>query len=303
MINKHLNIILFIVSIVFAMFVISCDKSDNVDYKAPDIELSNHPNDIYIRENILNEYGTAIRWEWDQRFLNKGQTAEPVNEELVIPIVNLVEELWIKPFMVLSADSEKFIRNYMPKEVVFIGSYIYNSNGTNLLGYAESGARISLMNLNAYDLNDRMWLEELLITMHHEFAHIVHQNHDMPIGYGKISPLGYLGEGWRNGISLPEAIKRGMVTAYGTSNQYEDFTELISRFLIQDTVSFNSTYLRNEDCAQLSNSESCIETNNGRELIRQKLKLIKEFYDEEFSIDLNSLRDTIQKRMSLYEYN
>ncbi|NOU60853.1 substrate import-associated zinc metallohydrolase lipoprotein [Marinifilum caeruleilacunae] len=290
---------LFVIALILLQF--SCDKNDGEKYVAPEIELSNHPNDVYLRENILKEYGTAIRWKWDQRFIRKGQSAEPIKEDLVIPITKIVEDLWIKPFIALSDDSEKFIRDYMPKELVYIGSYIYNSNGSAILGYSESGARISLMNLNSYDLKDRIWLEDVLITMHHEFAHIVHQNNGMPKAYHLISPKGYLGEGWRNGVSFTDAIKRGMVSAYATDNQYEDFAELTSRYLVQDTIYFNSTYLKDWDCAQFINPESCHEINEGRELIRQKLNAIRTFYLDEFNIDIKILRDTIQKRMSAYE--
>lgn len=301
MMEKTVHINIYLLGIILVLLGLSCQNSDSVNYQAPEVELSDHPNDVYIRENILNKYGTAIRWKWDNRYLSKGQTAEPVFEDLVIPVTKLVEELWIEPFLVLSSDSEKFIRDYMSKELVYIGSYIYNSDGSRLLGYAEGGSRISLMNLNAYDLEDRIWLEDQLVTMHHEFGHIVHQNHGIPDGYNKISPMGYLGEGWRNGVTLNDAIKRGMVTAYATDNQYEDFAELISRYLVQDTVYFNSTYLNDWDCSQFIDTESCNEINEGRALIRQKLELIKEFYKEEFNIDLHSLRDTIQKRISAFE--
>lgn len=301
MIYRNFNIGFFLTGIVVTIFITACNKSADVDYKAPEVELSNHPNDIYIRENILNRYGTAIRWEWDQRFLNKDQTADPIKEDLVIPVTKLIEELWIKPFLVLSEDSKIFIEEYMPKELVYIGSYIYESEGERMLGYAESGARVSLINLNAFDLDDRIWLENQLITMHHEFSHIVRQKIGVPIGYNNVSPTGYIGEGWRNGVSLSDAIKRGMVSAYGTKNQFEDFAQLTSHFFIQDTVYFNSTYLKDWNCEDFTDPNTCEELNKGKELIRRKLDLIRKFYSEEFSINIDVLRDTIQSRMSAYK--
>ncbi|WP_321279771.1 substrate import-associated zinc metallohydrolase lipoprotein [Marinifilum fragile] len=301
MIYRNFDIGFFSIGIVIAILITACNKSEVVDYKAPDIKLSNHPNNVYIRENILNKYGTAIRWEWDQRFLNKDQSADPIKEDLVIPVTKLIEELWIKPFLVLSEDSKLFIQEYMPKELVYIGSYIFESDGEIIFGYAENGARVSLINLNAFDLDDRIWLENQLITMHHEFSHIVHQKMGLPNGYNNISPLGYVGEGWRNGVSLSDAIKRGMVSAYGTRNQFEDFAQLTSHFLVQDTVYFNSTYIKDWNCEDFSDPNLCVELNKGKKLISRKLELIRKFYLEEFSINIDELRDTIQSRMSAYK--
>lgn len=298
---KNFNITLFLIGIVMAILIMACNKSEDVEYKVPDIKLSDHPNDVYIRENILEKYGTAIRWEWDQRFFNKDQTADPIKEELVIPVTKLIDELWIKPFLALPDNSNLFIQEYMPKELVYIGSYIYESEGERMLGYAENGARVILINLNAFDLDDRIWLENQLITMHHEFSHIVHQKKGLPNGFNSISPSGYIGEGWRNGVSLSDAIRRGMVSAYGTKNQFEDFAQLTSHFLVQDTIYFNSTYLKDWNCEDFSDPNSCIELNKGKELIRQKLDLIRRYYSEEFSIDIDVLRDTIQSRMSAYK--
>lgn len=278
----------------FLLVLISCGKSDDVNFQIPEVELSDHPNDVYIREHMLNEYGTAVRWRWDDRYLAKGQSADAINEDLVIPVTKLIEKYWIEPFINLSNDSESFIRKMIPKEIVYLGSYIYNENGTRISGYSEGGSRVSLMNLNAYDEADRAWMVERLMTMHHEFTHIVRQNYGMPTGYNKVSPQGYLGAGWSNGVSLVDAIKRGMVSAYATRDQYEDFAELIAHYLVQDSLSFNSDYLEDIDCSQFSYSLDCYEINEGKALIRQKLKLVKEFYQDKFHINLEQLRDSIQ---------
>ncbi|WP_421920942.1 substrate import-associated zinc metallohydrolase lipoprotein [Marinifilum sp.] len=290
---------LFPYILILALFAIkiSCDNGEKVNYIDPEIVLSKHPNDIYLRENILKEYGTAIRWRLDQKYLSKGQTADSIHENLVIPVTKLVENLWIEPFILLSIHSEKFIREHMPKELLYLGSYIYNGNGDTIQGYAESGARISLMNLNSYDLEDRLWLDDVLINMHHEFSHIVYQNHGLPEEYDQISSDGYLGEGWKKGVSLSDAIIRGMVSAYGTKNQYEDFAELTSRYLVLDSTYFNSTFLKDSECDLFSEPDSCKRINKGRELIRQKLSLIRKYYFEKFELDIDDLRDTIQKRM------
>jgi len=297
--KKFKKEILSILMTIGILTLSACSSSDDVDYTPSVITPSDHPNDVYIRENMLDKYGAAIRWRWDDRFLQKGQLASAIDEDLVIPVTQLIENLWIQPFIVLSDDSEAFIKRLIPKEIIYIGSYIYNDDGARLAGFADGGTRVSLLNLNALDMSDRMWIEEQLITMHHEFNHIVHQNHGIPSGFNTVSSNGYLGQGWNNGVSLSDAIIRGMVSAYGTSNEYEDFSELVSRFLVQDEETFNSLYLIDSDCSIFADEVFCTDLNNGRELIRQKLQMVKDFYLENFNINLNDLRDTIQSRMPI----
>lgn len=298
MTNRKNNILW--ISLNFLVFILSaCNSADQVNYEVPEEQLSEHPNDIYIRENILNNYGTAIRWRWDDRFLSKGQTASAIDEDLVIPVIKLIENLWINPFIVLSDDSETFIREYIPKEIVFLGSYIYNNSGTRIIAYEESGSRLSLSNLNVFDLEDKNWILQQLISMHHEFNHILLQNYELPAGFNTISDKGYLGQGWSNGVSYADAIKRGMLTPYATNNEYEDFCQLVSLYLVEDPESFNSLYLEYFDCSEYSDQELCEEINAGRILISQKLELAKNFYSENFNINLEDLRDTIQSKIQI----
>lgn len=71
-----------------------------------------------------------------------------------------------------------FLRQYIPKTIHFIGSPAYEDNGTMVLGTAEGGMKITLYNVN--DINpDQIDINLLndyyFQTMHHEFAHILHQ--------------------------------------------------------------------------------------------------------------------------------
>ena len=63
-----------------------------------------------------------------------------------------------------------------------IGSPSYNpASGTETLGYAEGGLKISLMNANhmsIYNIEDLN--EKFFKTMHHEFSHILHQTIEYP---------------------------------------------------------------------------------------------------------------------------
>ncbi len=93
-----------------------------------------------------------------------------------------------------------------------IGSPIYNNDGTITLGTADAGARITLTVVNDIDENDHEWVFQQLHTIYHEFAHIVHQNFNLPPNWEQISPQGYTSAGsWYN-LSNEEALERGFVS-------------------------------------------------------------------------------------------
>ncbi|NRS89213.1 substrate import-associated zinc metallohydrolase lipoprotein [Flavobacterium sp. 7E] len=293
--------------ITLALFTfIGCSSDDiNTKYVPPATELSNHPNDVFLRSEIFNPYGTAVRWKWDDRFISDNQKATPIKSDLVIPVAKLLKYLWIEAYSSNGEGGKKFIEKLIPSELQFIGSYIYNDDGTVLLGYAEGGARISILNLNSYDLTDRDWLTNpgggVLATIHHEFSHIVHQNYGIPVGFNTISEA-YLGAGWSNGVTRDDAIKLGMVRNYGTLNEFEDFAEIISHFLTLPKATFEEDFINQQDCNPTGTATGdeileCYELNQGRLLIKQKLDLIIDFYKTKFDIDLVKLRDDLEVKI------
>lgn len=292
--------ILFFISL--SVLLVQCDgKEDNEMYVPPVNPELSHTNDLYLYNNngqsLFEKYGTASRWRWNDNFIEPEQRATPIRADLVVPTAELIEYLWIGPYTAVGASGEAFMEELFPPELVFIGSYIYNSDGTILLGFAEAGARVTLLNLNSYDLTDANWLISpeggILATVHHEFTHIVHQNYGLPAGFNKISER-YLGSGWSNNVSLADAIKLGMVRNYGTANEYEDFCEIVSHFLTLPKADFEAVFINQEDCE----TTECLEINEGRKLIKEKLDLIISFYKNTFDIDLVEVRDVLEARLN-----
>lgn len=285
------------------MLIVQCSEDKNELYVPPTIEESNHPNDVYIKSHMFEKYGTAVRWRWDDRFIKPTQRAVPIADSLVIPVTKLVEYLWIGPFKAMGKAGEDFMNRLFPAELQYMGSYIYREDGSQLLGYAEAGARITLLNLNAFNLKNRNWLtgagNGILSTVHHEFTHIVHQNHAIPVGFNKISER-YLGNGWQNNVTLEEAIKLGMVRDYGTMNEHEDFCEIVSHFLVMTKADFEATFITQKDVSKITDVNKLKEEqelNKGRALIAQKLEMVINYYQTSFGIDLVAVRDEMQKRL------
>ncbi len=298
-----INALKITVFFLFVTFLVQCsDDTDNVPYVRPETaKESTHPNDVFLKKHMLTSYGTAVRWRWDDRFIKPTQKAVPIASKFVIPVTELVEYLWIGAYESQGKAGKKFIQELFPPELQYIGSYIYQKDGSMLLGYAEGGARITLLNLNSYDLTDRDWMTSpgggVLATVHHEFSHIVHQNYGLPQGFKGITD--YVGNGWLN-INQEEALKLGAVRNYGALNEFEDFCEIISHFLVLPKDIFEEEFLIQEDCSELTDPNevrNCQELNAGREKIAIKLNLIIKFYKDKFNLDLVAMRDELQKRI------
>lgn len=295
-------------TVVVVLLVFQCANDDNNSRYIPPAnpDISN-VNDTYLYNNngnsLFERYGTATRWRWNDNFIDPNERATPIREDLVIPITKLVEYLWIDPYMSVGESGAKIIKDFFPAEVVYVGSYIYQDDGSIKLGYAEGGARVTLLNVNSLDFQDRDWLADprggILATIHHEFSHIIQQTFGNPVGLNIISEK-YEGVNWIN-ISTNDAIKLGMVSDYGASTEFEDFCEIISHFLVLDETTFNEAFINQEDCSVYTNTDeilNCQELNEGRQLIQEKLGLIIEYFDNQLNVDLIEVRNALQERLN-----
>lgn len=291
--------------ILSSLIFTSCDnEDDNTLFIPPAAEISDDVIDVYLSENMLDKYNTAVRWRWQDKYIDDDYSATPVKRDVVIPVTKLIEYLWVGPYQTVSEGGNAFITKLFPPELVYIGSYIFKEDGSRLLGYAEGGARITLLNLNSYDLTDEDWMTNpgggILSTVHHEFTHLVHQTYGMPIGFNTISEK-YNGEGWSNNVSLSDAVKMGMVRNYGTKNEFEDFCEIVSHFLTIPKATFEEDFINQAstdgvtDPAEIANIN---ELNAGRLLIAQKLSVVVDYYKNKFDIDLYALRDIMEERIN-----
>ncbi|MEP1488012.1 MAG: substrate import-associated zinc metallohydrolase lipoprotein [Algibacter sp.] len=302
-----------IIKLMILMFSVTlfyqCATDDaNTEFVAPDNPDVSSVNDQYLYDNngvsLFETYGTATRWRWNDNFIDPTERATPIDADLVIPSTKLVEYLWAGPYAETGADASDFIKSLFPSELVYMGSYIFNNDGTVKLGFAEGGARVTLLNMNALNFENRDWMTDpsggVLATVHHEFSHIVHQTHGIPTGFNTISES-YLGNGWSNGVSRDDAIKLGMVRNYGTLNEFEDFCEIISHLLVVDQATFEDDFINQEDCTTYTDAGdiiNCTELNEGRELISQKVDLVVAFYKNNFNVDLLEVRDVLQERLT-----
>jgi len=301
-------------SLIIASIFMSCSKEDKAEYKPEIVEESNDPISIYFRENFLNTYGTAVRWQWIDRYVDDSKRVTPAKRDVCIPMGDFIKKFWLEPFT-MTEDGQKFMKDHFPPEIVFVGSPMYNSDGQSItLGYADAGARITFTQVNELDLKDENWILLQLRTAEHEFGHIVHQRHNLPNGYREVSPENYKSNNWinmagdvqTNGPRISrEAITAGMVSNYGTSDVQEDFCELLSIYITSETNAFAQRYLIHEPVAPYAKTDA--EGNvvykvddEGNQILDTEGNPIPEMLDPaEDAVEMNEGRDLIAIKLNL----
>jgi substrate import-associated zinc metallohydrolase lipoprotein len=281
-------IVLFTVT---ATILPGCYPDEELNIPVKTVEDSEDDLDEYIQQNFIDEYGVAVRYKFVDRYVDPNKRVTPPKLSVVKPMLDFLTDFWIEPFSEVP-NGDVFFRNHVPAEVIFIGSTIYNADGTVTLGTADAGARITLTETNFIDVNDRAWIFRQLGTIYHEFAHIMHQRYNLPPNWQQISPQGYTSLGsWYN-LTDEEALQRGFVSPYGTSTFNEDFAEVVAFFLYDPD--FYAKFITDETDCQTT---ACVARNEGRAKLRQKLNAILNHYKLSVGVNLEQVRARVQSRL------
>lgn len=270
--------------------VSSCFEEEKLNVPVRQNPVSDDPIDVYIRENFIEKYGVAVRYAFVDKFVEVGKRVTPTKRELVIPMLDFLTEYWIVPFISVP-NGRKFFEKRVPAEVVFIGSSIFNEDGTITLGTADAGARITLTEVNLIDENNQAWVFRQLGTIYHEFAHIMHQNYDLPPNWITISPEGYTSAGSWYTLTDAEALERGFVSPYATSSDNEDFAELVA-FLLYHPDFYDRYITEEPNC----NTTACTARNEGRKKLVKKYNAVLTHYKQYTGVDLLQVRALIQAK-------
>jgi substrate import-associated zinc metallohydrolase lipoprotein len=268
-----------------------CFQDESVTAPIRTYPPSDDPVDVYIQSNFVDEYGVAVRYRYVDRYVDQNKRVTAPRKELVIPMLEFLSDFWVEPFISVP-NGQKFFEDHVPAEIVFIGSTIYNADGTVTLGTADAGARITLSEVNDIDEENSDWVFRQLGTIYHEFAHIMHQRYNLPPNWQEISPQGYTSLGsWYN-LSDEEALQRGFVSPYGTSTFNEDFAEVVAFLLFYPE--FYERYIDDEPGCTTSD---CDARNEGREKLRRKYNAVLNHYKQHTGVDLLQVREIIQAKL------
>lgn len=218
--------------------------------------------DTWLYLNYTHPYNIQFNYKYVDKESDNTYNLVPADRTKAVAMAKLVKYLWMDSYVELMNDNGLFFKSYCPKIIQLIGSKAYNEQGSVVLGTAEGGMKITFYNVNELDPNNlsisflNEWFFE---TMHHEFAHILHQTKNYPTDFKQIS-TDYQGPSWLN-LQDKEAHQRGYITAYASNAPDEDFVELIANYVTHDEAWWNDVL---EDAGDA-----------GKEKIDRKFKIVK----------------------------
>lgn len=237
--------------------------------------------DLWLKKYYTDKYNVEMLYKLDDNATDPNYNVVPVSIGKADTIAHLALYLWYDVYD--SVVSPTFLLEYGPKIIQLIGSAMINAaQGTEKLGYAEGGNKITLLKINEMETDNMEQLNEYIFkTMHHEFSHILHQKKAYPKEFGLITPEDYDPNRWQDRSNY-EAWQLGFVSPYASSQTREDFVETIANYIVKTDADWKFMI------------DNAGETGAG--YINQKLDMVRTWLAEKWEIDLDRMRREVQKR-------
>lgn len=282
----------------FACGVCSCSEDSLDDQSVFSTEAPQRNEfDIWLLNNYVYPYNIDFKYRMEDKESDHDYNLTPADYDKSVAMAKLVKFLWIDAYTEVMGD-RTFICTLGPKMIHLVGSPAYKNNGDMILGTAEGGLKITLYNvnninvLNVADLNYYYFK-----TIHHEFAHILHQTRPYPTAFKEISGSEYVKDSWSSAwgsgsAADAAALKAGFITPYASSAVDEDFVELIA------------TYVTNTEATWAARLKTAGTT--GAPIINSKFEIVYNYMLDTWNIDLDVLRDTVldhQERIGELDLN
>ncbi len=233
------HILAIIVLAIIATTFLACSDDDFTESIFDTTEYYLDPNsytfplDTFIKVEYLEPYNLRFIYKMEDIGSDMQKNLIPAAYDKSTELAVLAKYLWYDVYK--KCVSEEFLKEYSPRIIHVIGSPSYNpSTGSETLGVAEGGLKITLYNVNNLDINDLETMNEKFFkTMHHEFAHILAQNYTYPTDFSLISNGVYNAVDWE---TTPDslALAQGFVSTYASSQAREDWVEVIANYIVKD---------------------------------------------------------------------
>ena len=194
-------------------------------------------------------------------------------------MLEIVKIVWIDSYTQVAG--QVFINSVAPRQISLIGGYNMNSDGTITLGFADSGMKITLFNVDQLDVTKHAATRQYFHTIQHEYCHIINQRKPYSEEYGKITPSDYTAN-WYN-VRLADANKKGFITPYSMLNDIEDFAEMTSGILSMSKTDWDAKVNAIPE--------------EGRNIIRKKEAFVVSYFKSEWNIDLYKLQEVVENQM------
>lgn len=244
--------------------------------------------DQWLQEYYTKPYNVEFLYKLNDNATDPNYNVVPVSIGMADTLAHLALYLWYDVYD--SIVGPDFLPTYGPKMIQLIGSaMIDQAHGTEKLGYADGGIKITLLKINEMQINNIDQLNEYIFkTMHHEFAHILHQQRTYPKEYGQINPVDYDPNRWQDRTDK-EAWQLGFVSNYGSSQAREDFVEVIANYIV-----------KSDDWWQNMMKEA---GTTGSAIIQQKWEMCNTYLAEKWNINLQEMHDEVQQRQQNLDWD
>ena len=279
--NKTINILRYgFLLIVSSLLLAACGSDDDLSSGS---NLDTTPAefnalDTWIDENYVTPYNIEVIYRWSESLVEQDRYLYPPLADSVQPALNVVRKLWIEPYTAVAGAG--FVERIAPRQIVLVGGRNVNPSGTITLGLAEAGKRITLFEIDLLNKTDRAAVVEFIHTIQHEYVHILNQLRPFDeAAYGTISPEGYTAQ-WFNETTAGSR-SEGFITAYARASEIEDFAEMASTMLNMSRTEWDALV------------DGIGETGTTR--IRQKERIVVDYYKSAYDIDLYVLQDSVDQ--------
>ena len=293
----------YILLLLFALPVIhGCGEKDDFSNESvfvdePDLNPSDYTYafDKWLEDSYLTPYNLQFRYKMQDVGADMDFNLVPTNFERAQEMAILVKYLWFDVYnTVVHPD---FLKAYGPRIIHLIGSAASNPVlGIEILGLAEGGLKVSLFKCNNLNFKDvEMMNEYYFKTMHHEFAHILHQQKTYPKEFENYTAGYYDPAGWQH-RSESEAASLGCASPYGSSQPREDFVEIIANYIVKTDAWWANLREMASKPGVNSSGQNVPDTVDGKAVLEAKLGICRKWMKDAWDIDLDALRAEVQER-------
>jgi substrate import-associated zinc metallohydrolase lipoprotein len=277
---KILKIQRFIAIITGAVLFAACANEDQPTESQLDFSVPNKtPLDKWIDQSFLDPYNIKVYYEWNQNLVDNNRFLFPPTVEKVQPALEIVKKIWIDSYTTIGGPD--FVKIISPREFVLVGGTNLNTTGTQILGLAEGGQRVTLFQIDYLNKNSRPDVTEFIHTVQHEYVHILNQTKPFDVqAWAKITPSGYTSSWYIYSAAVSREL--GFITSYARSNVSEDFAETASTILTSSKAEYAAFLASVVDPVAKAN-------------LIKKEAIVVQYYKDAFNIDFYALRDEAQK--------
>lgn len=308
-----------IITIVCLLLLLTACNSDEISKNSIFDTTSPERNefDEWIYQNFTVPYNLEFNYLYSDKLSDNLYNVVPATVTNSKAIAILLKHVWTDVYT--KVGGVDFLKYNSFRQIQLIGSAEYDGNSI-VLGTAEAGLKVLLFRVNELDL-DNIYINQdnpyrdhqatpmdlnywFFHTMHHEYCHILNQRKNFSTDFKtlmnkdvyKSDKLGeYRSSDWVN-LENDEAGPYGFVTNYASLDYNEDFAEVYSNYVCSsekgwNVILENAIRYQDEDGNKLATPDT-----RGRDLILEKLAIVREYFRESWNINIDTLRQEVTDR-------